>query len=58
MRRNFIDTAALHTAIAEELANLVPLLIPYRQPFEKNLRRNLPQVKLGTRTLPCAGDPQ
>lgn len=28
MRRNFIDTDALNTAIVEELANLVPLLIP------------------------------
>lgn len=58
MRRNFIDTDALNTSIAEELANLVPLLIPYRQSFENVLRRNLPLMRLGTRTLPRAGDPQ
>lgn len=58
MRRNFIDTAALNAAIADELANLVPLLVPYRQSFENVLRRNLPQMKLGTRTLPRAGDPR
>lgn len=58
MRRNFIDTDALNTSIAEELANLVPLLIPYRQSFENVLRRNLPLMRLGTRTLPRGGDPQ
>lgn len=58
MRRNFIDTDALNAAIVEELANLVPLLIPYRQSFENVLRRNLPLMRLGTRTLPRAGDPQ
>ena len=58
MRRNFIDTDPLNTAIADELANLVPLLTPYRQPFENVLRRNLPEMRLGTRTLPRVGDPR
>lgn len=57
MRRNFIDQLVLNDAIARQLAHLPPPLVSYRLRISSLLRRHLPELPIGVRTLPAISDP-
>lgn len=57
MRRNFIDQIVLDDAITRQLAHLPPPLVPYSLKISALLRRHLPELPIGVRTLPAMSDP-
>ncbi|SDE01512.1 hypothetical protein SAMN05421538_103250 [Paracoccus isoporae] len=57
MRRNFIDSPRLASAITQQLSLTPPCLQPHLDTLRRLLTRYLPEMELGERALPEPDDP-